>query len=102
MNSESKRVYDMHTGYLLACVSEEAGELVQAVGKCQRFGLDSVNPNNGQYNLASVIDEYNDLMVVMKLLGSELGIEDNLNRPQDYLDDKCHRVLKYMKEYADK
>lgn len=58
----------------LAMLSEEAGEIVQIVGKILRHGYDSYNPNDQLQvtNHANLQNELTDLMAVfhgMKLAG---------------------------------
>ena len=70
------------TEYLLSCIGEEAGEISQAVGKCLRFGLFDGNPNNKFIgNVVGLIQETNDLIALVELLGTH-GIDiSKLNDP---------------------
>jgi NTP pyrophosphatase (non-canonical NTP hydrolase) len=64
---------------LLALLSEECGELVQAIGKTLRHGLDSVNPmlppGTSQSNRGWLEKEMGDVRAAMILL-CQAGITD--------------------------
>lgn len=64
---------------LLALLAEECGELVQAIGKTLRHGLDSVNPllppGTGRSNRGWLEKEMGDVRAAMILL-CEAGITD--------------------------
>ena len=61
----------------MANVSEEAGEIVQAVGKAQRFGMDSKCPKTLVANRDQLVREINDLHGVIELV-NECLIEQGL------------------------
>ena len=52
----------------LAILSEEAGEVIQIVGKILRHGYDSVNPNNNRSNFFQLELELADLTFAINLL----------------------------------
>lgn len=56
----------------LAHVSEEAGEVIAAIGKTQRFGLDSYNPElpekEREYNVHWIKRELKNLKAAIKRL----------------------------------
>lgn len=58
--------------YLFNQLSEEAGELVQAACKAQRFGIDSVDPFRNESNRDKIREEYTDVQVMMRLIEDEL------------------------------
>ncbi len=62
---------------LLSIMSEECGEVVQAVGKIMRHGLDSHNPNTGETNTEQLIDELGDVMLFIGIL-CDKGIIDKV------------------------
>jgi hypothetical protein len=69
--------------YVLNGLSEEATELGQASCKALRFGLLDVDPKTGQTNLQHVVNEYNDVKAMLKLLEEELS---HLGIPLEGLD----------------
>lgn len=81
--------------YLLSCLSEEAGEITQAVGKAHRFGLLDKNPNSNNTNWVDLRNEVHDLIAVYEMLCLEFDRADNLDR--HLLNAKQQRVTKLMK-----
>lgn len=59
----------------LALLSEEAGEIVQAVGKILRHGYGSRHPNGGPTNRELLEKEIGDLKaaVTMMVIGGDVG-----------------------------
>ena len=58
--------------HLLACMTEEAGEVSQLVGKCQRFGIHDYHEKTGNIqNIELLKREYNEVVAVAELLGIE-------------------------------
>ena len=61
----------------LAMLAEEAGEIVQAVGKILRHGFDSYHPENPQTTNRMLLEgEINDLYAVVGLLAVAGDIQD--------------------------
>lgn len=87
--------------HILSAISEEAGEVVQAVGKCLRFGMIDENPNNGYVsNGDQLIQEVNDLIALVELLGeyhyfdtSKLGLPSAITAKKE----KYHKFSVYSK-----
>lgn len=79
--------------YLLDCLAEEAGEIVQDCGKCARFGMDETRPEkrNGT-NREALVTEIHQLIAVAEML----GIIDHHNLDQKIIDDKKAKVAKYL------
>ena len=84
--------------HLLACLSEEAGEVTQAVGKCLRFGMYDCPPNpemlpNNEY----LAKEVNDLLAVAELINASYGYSLSRvgNRP-DIESKKAKLIDKWM------
>jgi NTP pyrophosphatase (non-canonical NTP hydrolase) len=59
----------------LTILSEECGEVVQVAAKCQRFGIDGVNPVDNSTNRSRLTQEVGDLLCMIEIL-TELGIVD--------------------------
>jgi NTP pyrophosphatase (non-canonical NTP hydrolase) len=80
--------------YLLACISEEAGEVSQAVGKAHRFGLLDRNPNSNKTNWVDLRKEVHDLIAVYEMLCDEFDRVEVLDR--EMIEAKKVKVEKYM------
>lgn len=80
--------------YLLACISEESGELVQAAGKALRFGLLDKNPNSDSTNWVDLRKEVHDLIAVYEMLCDEFDRVETLDR--DLIEAKKVKVKHYM------
>ena len=53
--------------YLLACLSEECGEVVQVIGKAQRFGVLDIFPRGGETNWLKLRNEVHDIIAVYEM-----------------------------------
>lgn len=75
----------------LAMLAEEAGEIVQVVGKILRHGLDSYHPNDpATTNRMLLTEEINDLYAVVGLLADAGDIPDCMA-----LDEHIAKKLRY-------
>lgn len=83
--------------YLLTSLSEECAEVIQAVSKALRFGLDDLYKKKGTTPREDILNEVIDVAAILEML-IELGVF-----PQEYIDEKVNakqdKVRKYM-EYA--
>jgi NTP pyrophosphatase (non-canonical NTP hydrolase) len=74
----------------LAWLSEECGELIQAIGKIQRHGYESHNPNdpNHQGNRADLQMECGDVFAAIALLyrNNDIDYDGMMRRRSDKLD----------------
>jgi len=89
--------------HLLACLSEESGEVTQAAGKCLRFGLYDCPPDttllpNNEY----LAKEINDLLAVVELINetydyslARVGARSDIEEKKAKLIDKW---MPYAKE----
>jgi len=57
-------------------LSEEAAEVIQAISKCHRFGLDNVKPGLSLTNKQHLEEEIGDLVAMIELLKLEGVITD--------------------------
>ncbi|MDH5612252.1 MAG: hypothetical protein OEY66_07340 [Gammaproteobacteria bacterium] len=80
--------------YLLACLSEESGEIAQAVGKAHRFGLLDKNPVSGLTNWVELRGEVHDLIAVYEMLCDKFDQAEALDRK--LIEVKKERVTDYM------
>ena len=83
--------------HLLGCVTEEAGEVQQVIGKIIRFGLHDHNRGQKNTNLADLKQEVHDLYAVYQMVMNELG--EDIHLCLDTLCEKQMKVDEYM-EYA--
>lgn len=82
--------------HLLTCLAEEAGEIVQAVGKALRFGLKDGYPGTDRTNEKDIQTECNHLIAVMEMLiDSGVGTPCIAMRGRD-ITKKKEKVIKYM------
>lgn len=79
---------------LLALLSEEAGEIVQVVGKILRHGLESCHPDGGPPNYKLLESEIGDSIAATRLLASA-GMID-MTRVEEAADEKLRKVFKYL------
>lgn len=81
--------------YYFTCLNEEAGEVIQASCKCQRFGELDGYPNTERTNISDLIRELNDVLAVVELLQEEGVVFDGLyDRKQ--IEAKKERVKKWL------
>lgn len=81
--------------YYFTCLNEEAGEVIQASCKCQRFGELDGYPNTERTNISDLTKELNDVLAVVELLQEEGVVFDGLfNREQ--IEAKKERVKKWF------
>jgi NTP pyrophosphatase (non-canonical NTP hydrolase) len=85
--------------YLLTCLSEEAAEIIQAVGKAQRFGLDD-NYIYDDTPKEAIKREFNDLVGVLEML-YEAGVDFKKLHDRSLVEAKKKKVEKYI-EYSEK
>ena len=60
--------------HLLVCLSEECSEIIQAINKGQRFGLEDGYPGTPRTNIGDIIRELNDLEGVVSMLRDHHGL----------------------------
>jgi NTP pyrophosphatase (non-canonical NTP hydrolase) len=53
---------------LLLIVQEECAEVIQAVSKCERFGIDNYKPGKPKTNREHLEEEVGDLLAMLDLL----------------------------------
>lgn len=52
----------------LRILTEECAEVIQAISKCQRFGMDAYKPGKSKTNREHLEEELGDLLCMIKLL----------------------------------
>ena len=83
---------------LLAVLAEECGEVIQAVGKILRHGLDS-HYDNGLDNREQLHKELGDVAAVQELL-MDVG-ELDVRMIHEAKVDKLARIQKYLHHFAE-
>ena len=80
--------------HLVACLGEECGEVVQVVGKAQRFGLFDHHPKRQATNWVLLRQEVHDTIAVFEMLCDELDRVSDIDRK--LIDRKKRRVEKHL------
>jgi NTP pyrophosphatase (non-canonical NTP hydrolase) len=82
----------------LAIVAEECGEVIQAVAKILRHGLNSYHPTGTTNNVEDLEKELGDLKAAVILCGRECGLSDgNIN---DAAAAKLGRINRFLHHVA--
>ena len=58
---------NIKTKEILNILQEECAEVIQAVSKCDRFGIDNVKPGKPKTNREHLADELGDLQAMINL-----------------------------------
>ena len=80
---------------LLAKIAEEASEVAQMALKCQHFGIYEKQTEDSLSNIQLLLEEYNDLLGVIRLWNDECSFQFKENRGAMF--DKMIKVRKYAK-----
>lgn len=85
---------------LLLKVAEECNEIAQVCSKAIRFGLESKHPSGGPTNLERIGEEFEDLLVALKML---FGEDYTINHVDyvEYDTKRVDRVNKYLQVSRD-
>ena len=67
---------DNTTREIMNILSEECAEVIQAVSKCHRFGLDNMKPGKPLTNKQHLEGEIGDLLAMVDLLKSKGIVSD--------------------------
>ena len=57
-------------------LSEECAEVIQAISKCNRFGIDNLKPGKPKTNREHLEEELGDLLAMVELLQSIEVVSD--------------------------
>jgi len=68
---------------ILLIIQEECAEVIQAISKVLRFGIESKHPSTGITNKSHLEEELGDLMAVVTLLSSETVLVENVASAMD-------------------
>ena len=83
--------------HLKWCLAEEAGEVIQALGKIGRFGLKDISPKTKKQSIIDLEDEMHDLVAVYEMICAELNHEIlSGSFLRNKINAKKEKVIKYM------
>lgn len=78
----------------LVLLSEECGEVIQAIGKILRHGFESAHPDGGPTNRESLERECGDVYLAIRMLINAVDIDGN--NISQRADDKAKSVNRYL------
>ena len=61
---------------IMNILSEECAEVIQAISKCNRFGIDNLKPGKPKTNREHLEEELGDLLAMVELLQSIEVVSD--------------------------
>lgn len=79
---------------ILLVAQEECAEVIQAISKCFRFGLDNVKPGKPKTNREHLEEELGDLMAMMNLM-----CENGLVNP-DNIENAARDKVEKLKQWS--
>jgi NTP pyrophosphatase (non-canonical NTP hydrolase) len=62
------------TDEALLILAEECAEVIQAISKCQRFGIDVCKPGKPRTNREHLETELGDVIAMIEILRDDLGL----------------------------
>lgn len=66
------------TTEIMHILQEECAEVIQAISKCQRFGIHNFKPGTDKTNLQQLQEELGDVMAMVELLvDQKIGLLDH-------------------------
>ncbi len=66
-------------GHIIGCMTEEAGEVSQAIGKIMRFGLNDSKYVDGTTNFEDLKTEVHHVVAAYQMLCVEIGEDPDIN-----------------------
>ncbi len=81
--------------YLLTCMGEECNEIAQRISKALRFGMQE--QYRGKTNEQYILDEFHDLLGVVKMLDDENIIKFAKNFDKAKVEARIAKVNEYFK-----
>lgn len=91
MNSQEREVMNI--------LSEECAEVVQAISKCHRFGIDNYKPGKPKTNREHLEEEIGDLLAMVDIL-LEMGVVNSANLDQAKLA-KIEKLKKWSSIFSE-
>lgn len=80
-------------------LSEECAEVIQAISKCHRFGIDNLKPGQDKTNRQHLEEEVGDLVAMIGILmNDETLSEDNIYQASEH---KIDKLKQWSTIYAD-
>ena len=77
------------TDEIMTIMTEECGEVIVAISKCKRFGLQDLIPNTKESNSQRLAKEIGDLFAMVELL-----VDQKLFKMEDI---EVHKIAKFEK-----
>lgn len=82
--------------YMLTCIIEEAGELIQAAAKALKHGLDGRHPEKVETNFEAIVREYRDVQGAMKMFYEEASAVEFDQVDEEAIEAKIKKIKSYM------
>lgn len=84
---------------ILDILQEECAEVIQAISKCRRFGIDNVHEKSGKTQREALVQEIGDVSLLIELLHAHrLFTERELHGAKI---SKSQKLTKYSRIYED-
>ena len=81
LNAETKIKAERKINEILDILQEECAEVIQAVSKCRRFGINEQNLKTGRTQQEELVQELGDVSLLIELLHSyQLFTHDQLHQ----------------------
>jgi len=84
--------------HLLTIIGEECAEVHQRCSKALRFGLQEVQPGQSLTNAQRIIQEFNDLVTVVKMMGEDFTKGAFDLKEMEAKENKVEKYLLYSAE----
>ena len=89
---KANNLRELQTNYLLDKLQEESAEVIQAVSKIRRFGINNKHPDRTTTNLQELVNELEDVLAIVGVLES-CGYFD-LTTSKDNISKKAKQLLR--------
>jgi len=93
------KTYSPKINEILDILQEECAEVIQAVSKCRRFGIEEQNLKSGRTQREELVQELGDVTLLIELLHSyQLFTQDELRTAEKA---KAAKLTKWSTIYED-
>ena len=81
MDAETKIKSELKVNEILDILQEECAEVIQAISKCRRFGINEQNLKTGRTQRDELVQELGDVSLLIELLKAyQLFVEPELHQ----------------------